>query len=1128
MREIRECLSGFRFKELFLEHLFWDSSRGTYSIEAGESIFEVQAIADKKGLVVLVCQPAQGAAFPGSAERKRIEREVSKLHHEHLIVFIDREQTRQVWQVPKRDGGKTTGYSEVPFFKGKGVEHLARRIEAISFTLDESETVSLIEVAARVNQALLAEKVTKKFFKEFSDQRKAFLKFLDWIEDESKRDWYCSVLLNRLMFIYFIAEKGFLPEGKTFLSRRLQTNALANGEDTFYTHFLLPLSFFGFGEPQGKRGRFEEEFKGVLYLNGGLFAVHSLERELGISKEAVESVTFPSGATIPDSEFKKWFGYFDDWRWTLDEDKVENEGHISPHILGYIFEKYINQKQMGAYYTKEDITGYICRNTIIPRLFDMLAETGDKGKQAVDPLPIGPHPNLLNDGRGISGGEGIDRYVYPSVKQESKLPTETDYEQEQRRGRYEATLAEFDAGGFRTVDDFITGNLDIEKLALDFVENIQDADVLHRFYFRGLQSITVLDPTCGSGAFLFAGLGILYPLYNAALSRMRYLVGKSTGVEPDVVNWAGRLNFDDLDSGQGVFVDHVGGDTKSIQEMKAEVERINDHPSAEYFIKKSIIVNNLFGVDIMEEAVEICKLRLFLSLIATVERDDAKPNMGVEPLPDIDFNILAGNTLVGYSSIADIDHLWHEVEIGTSTLAFEKDHTRLRDLCREYGEVLRKWNLQQLGEWKGIPVTKDQVLHAAEQVRPELDEDLWRLYRTAGLAAKQEAGKRRELTQREFKRSHAPLHWLLEFPSIEAAGGFDVIVGNPPYVEIKDIKSYQTLGFKTTSCGDLYAMVTERALSQVVELGRVSLIVPISMFNTDGFKTLQVATLNAADRLWVSTYANRPSQLFDGAQKRLTIFTARLSRQATDRPTKVFTSSYLRWTKAEREHLMATRLEFAPRGGNSFLVLDGSLEKLGTRSATEVFAKIAARRERLGNAVNDKGSFPLYYTRKFSYFLAFLNFVPQVTRIADGIEVPPSELKQLLFSSEEDCLCAIASLSSTTFFWFWNALSDVRNVNKRDLLAFPLDPTKLEPDLKARLASLGRSYLSALKTSASLMTKSGLHIQTFEFFAQKALLDEIDGVLAGHFELSAEELDIILNFDIKYRLGGHEESEESE
>src|SRR6266487_6558346 len=73
------------------------------------------------------------------------------------------------------------------------------------------------------------------------------------------------------------------------------------------------------------------------------------------------------------------------------------------------------------------------------------------------------------------------------------------------------------------------------------------------------------------------------------------------------------------------------------------------HHSREYFILKSIIIKNLYGVDIMEEAIEICKLRLFLNLVAQVE----KPN-DIEPLPDIDFNMLAGNTLVGFASLDEV------------------------------------------------------------------------------------------------------------------------------------------------------------------------------------------------------------------------------------------------------------------------------------------------------------------------------------------------------------------------------------------------------------------------------------------------------------------------------------------
>ena len=73
---------------------------------------------------------------------------------------------------------------------------------------------------------------------------------------------------------------------------------------------------------------------------------------------------------IPDEAFAQIFNFFDAYQWHLDDRPLRNDNEINPDVLGYIFEKYINQKQMGAYYTKEDITGYISRNTVIPFLFD--------------------------------------------------------------------------------------------------------------------------------------------------------------------------------------------------------------------------------------------------------------------------------------------------------------------------------------------------------------------------------------------------------------------------------------------------------------------------------------------------------------------------------------------------------------------------------------------------------------------------------------------------------------------------------------------------------------------------------------------------------------------------------------
>ena len=86
-----------------------------------------------------------------------------------------------------------------------------------------------------------------------------------------------------------------------------------------------------------------------------------------------------------------------------------------------------------------------------------------------------------------------------------------------------------------------------------------------------------------------------------------------------------------------------------MEDFREVLEWLEGHASERYFILKSIMIGNLYGVDIMEEAVEICKLRLFLKLVAQVERKE-----DIEPLPDIDFNVRSGNMLVGFASLGEV------------------------------------------------------------------------------------------------------------------------------------------------------------------------------------------------------------------------------------------------------------------------------------------------------------------------------------------------------------------------------------------------------------------------------------------------------------------------------------------
>ena len=97
-------------------------------------------------------------------------------------------------------------------------------------------------------------------------------------------------------------------------------------------------------------------------------------------------------------------------------------------------------------------------------------------------------------------------------------------------------------------------------------------------------------------------------------------------------------------------------------------------------------------------------------------------------------------------------------------------------------------------------------------------------------------------------------------------GGFDVIIGNPPYVEYSKVRAtYQVIDFNTLSCGNLYAFVMERSMRLKSSSGHMGLIVPLSLVCTRRMSTAR--TIVAAEPAWISCFDIRPSSLFDGVAR---------------------------------------------------------------------------------------------------------------------------------------------------------------------------------------------------------------------------------------------------------------------
>ena len=335
VRETRQYLKESEFEDLFIEELGWDRHTQTLNTTVDETEYTITAIAEKRGMVIFHCSATDEGHIPERKTREKIQRQVAKSSHENLIVYTNAEKTTQIWQWAGREHGKPITRREYRYDHRQSGELLIQKLRAIVFTFEEEEDLSLIDVTGRVGAAFYAERVTKKFYDRFKKEHDAFLKFLKGIPDEEMQKWYASVMLNRLMFIYFIQKKGFLDNDPNYLRTKL-AQSQEQGTNQYYKEFLCPLFFEGFAKPDAERSRDVKCLLGKIpYLNGGIFQKHQLETLHG---ENIE---------IPDKAFEQLFRFFEKYEWHLDDRPLRNDNEINPDVLGYIFEKYINQKQMG-------------------------------------------------------------------------------------------------------------------------------------------------------------------------------------------------------------------------------------------------------------------------------------------------------------------------------------------------------------------------------------------------------------------------------------------------------------------------------------------------------------------------------------------------------------------------------------------------------------------------------------------------------------------------------------------------------------------------------------------------------------------------------------------------------------
>lgn len=1086
-----EKLTQFDLDPLFVDDLGWDRYASTpQSVSLDGVQYVLQGVAEKRGMVALRCEPSGGnGELPSYRIRRKLETQARKVAHEHIVIYSDSGHRSQVWQWVKREPGRPVACREHVFTQGQTGEGLLQKLRLITFELDEEEDLTIAAVAGRVRRAFDVDRVTKRFYDRFQEEHGAFLGFIEGIEHYADREWYASVMLNRLMFVYFIQKKGFLDNDPDYLRNRLQRMQKEGGNGrffSFYRYFLIRLFHEGLGQ-QKRSSELDLLLGNVPYLNGGLFDVHELEEQY-------------TDIDIPDDAFGALFDFFDAYQWHLDERPLRADNEINPDVLGYIFEKYVNQKQMGAYYTKEDITEFISRSSLLPTLFKLAHK---RCPIAFDPNGalwrlLQEHPTRYLFDAALHGiTEPLPDEIAQGVEDTNKrsswnqlgretwcLPNETWREHVARRHRAATVLQRLSNGEITSLEEMHVRNLNLRQFAQDAIEAAEGPELV-RAMWESLNELSVLDPACGSGAFLFAALNTFEPLYDACLERM-----------------AAFLHDAEIEEDGSAL-------TEKFVDFKGILADVEGHPNRRYFILKSIVIRNLFGVDIMQEAVEICKLRLFLKLVAQVSSSEE-----LEPLPDIDFNVRPGNSLVGFTSLEDArSHLGARLDFeGTieqmegAAAGARQSYVKFRDL--QTGAV---------GNQENLRVAKEDLKQRLGALNDTLD---------GGLAA--EYGVRTD-TKGDFTRwrgTHQPFHWIVDFYGVLEEGGFHCVIGNPPYVEystVRDIYTVPQSKYSTEPCANLFALFYERAIELTRQEGRVGLIIPVASVCTGRYAPLQKLLARSGTTV-VANFNDRPSKLFDGLEHiRLSI----IIHENHDDSAETFSTGYLKWKSEERSTLFQ-RIFFV---GTTGLGVEGSMPKLGSDLEVGIWSKLQAEKASLAHYTRRGARHRFYYTRKMSYFIQVLDFIPKIID-GKGKERAPSELKTVEFDDAAYARSYLAGLNSCLFYWFLSAVSDCRNLNKREIYGFPFDASSAEPGVIEALKKHSKQLMHDIDKHSKMLPMTykrlgTLKIQcTFPRFS-KQFIDLIDQELGTHFGFTDEELDFLTNYDIKYRMGSDVEEDEA-
>jgi adenine-specific DNA-methyltransferase len=717
----------------------------------------------------------------------------------------------------------------------------------------------------QIKETFSVDSLTKEFYKELSDWYFWALQHVDFPDDEEKNKEIRNAtntirLITRLIFVWFLKQKKLIPNelfDKDEINRIIKFND--KKQSTFYKAIMQNLFFatlntemsdtkrkfvdrqFGIqGYYRYKRffkdsDRFLQLTKNIPFLNGGLF--ENLDKNVGTPNEKridcfSNRLENEIRVSVPDFLF---FGddtvdlskIYDDkkrdkvevhglinilkkYNFTIEENTpLDVEVALDPELLGKVFENLLAsynpetqttaRKQTGSFYTPREIVDYMVDESLKAYFLQKLTE------QAVSFVEI----------------EKKKTDVFGNKEKKEQLK----FEQTPEKGNVEKTKYE------ELLNNLLSYSEEEHKFSETEIETLISA----------LDNCKIIDPACGSGAYPMGVLHKMVHVLHKLDPKNKLWKEKQIARVKGVREAAAQIQ--DLEVRNNLLTE--------LERTEEDIEKSFANNELDYGRKLYLIENCIYGIDIQPIAVQIAKLRFFISLVVDQTIHNTEDNLGIRPLPNLETKFVAANTLINLEK--ENNNLFTNFEI-------DKKKAELKRVRLDHFEAKtprRKARLRKQDEELREAIA--DLLVEEHELQPKTAKLLanWNPYDQNASAA------------------FFDYEWMFGIKE-----GFDIIIGNPPYIQLqkmgKEADLLQKAGFQTfMRTGDIYCLFYELGVKILKPNGILSYITSNQWMRTAYGEKLRSYFINNTNPLWLIDFSGY--QVFDAATVNANILIAQKS-----------------------------------------------------------------------------------------------------------------------------------------------------------------------------------------------------------------------------------------------------------